>query len=67
MAVASGDPAVLLTEFHTETGLIDRLLRTERLMAFLSGAFGLAALALAAIGIAGLLAYSVARQTRTFS
>jgi predicted permease len=62
-AVASVDPAVPLTEFHTQTALIDRLLRTERLLAFLSGAFGVVALTLAAIGIGGLLAYSVARRT----
>jgi predicted permease len=62
-AVASVDPAVPLTQFHTQTALIDRLLRTERLLAFLSGAFGMVALTLAAIGIGGLLAYSVARRT----
>ena len=59
-AVASVDPAVPLTEFHTQTALIDRLLRTERLLGFLSGAFGLVALTLAAIGLGGLLAYAVA-------
>ena len=62
-AVASVDPAVPLTEFHTQTGLIDRLLRTERLLGFVSGAFGLVALTLAAIGLGGLLAYAVARRT----
>jgi predicted permease len=62
-AVASVDPAVPLTEFHTQTALIDRLLRTERLLGFLSGAFGLVALALAAVGLGGLLAYAVARRT----
>jgi predicted permease len=62
-AVASVDPAVPVTEFHTQTALIDRLLRTERLLAFLSGAFGLVALTLAAVGVGGLLAYSVARRT----
>jgi predicted permease len=62
-AVASVDPAVPLTEFHTQTALIDRLLRTERLLGFLSGAFGLVALSLAAIGLGGLLAYAVGRRT----
>ncbi len=61
--VASVDPAVPLIEFHTQNGLIDRLLRTERLLALMSVAFGLVALILAAIGIAGVLAYAVARRT----
>lgn len=62
-AIASVDPAVPMTEFHTQTALIDRLLRTERLLGFLSAAFGTVALTLAAIGLAGLLAYAVARRT----
>ena len=62
-AVAAVDPTVPLTEFHTQTALIDRLLRTERLLGFVSGAFGVVALTLAAIGLGGLLAYAVARRT----
>jgi predicted permease len=62
-AVARIDPSVPLVEFHTQSGLIDRQLRTERLLALVSGAFSLAALALAAVGLAGLLAYAVARRT----
>jgi predicted permease len=61
--VASVDPAVPVTEFRTQTALIDRFLRTERLLGFVSGAFGLVALTLAAIGLAGLLGYAVARRT----
>ena len=38
-------------------------LRTERLLSFVSGAFGLVALTLAAIGLGGLLAYAVAGRT----
>ncbi len=60
--VASIDPAVPIG-FFTQTALIDRLLRTERLLGYVSGAFGLIALTLAAIGLGGLLAYAVARRT----
>jgi predicted permease len=62
-AVARVDPAVPLAEFHTQSALIDRLLRTERLLALVSGAFSLAALVLAAVGLGGLLAYAVACRT----
>jgi predicted permease len=61
--VAALNPAVPVTEFHTQAGLMDRELRTERLLAFLSGGFGLIALTLAAIGLGGLLAHAVARRT----
>lgn len=57
------DATVPLAEFHTQSDLIDRFLRTERLLALVSGAFGLAALVLVAVGLAGLLAYAVARRT----
>jgi predicted permease len=62
-AVASVDPSVPVTEFHTQNALVDRALRTERLLGFVSGTFGAVALLLAAVGLGGLLAYMVARRT----
>jgi len=63
-AVASIDGNVPLTEFHTQPALIDRLLRTERMMSVISAALGGIALTLAAIGLAGLLGYMVARRRK---
>ncbi len=53
-----------LFEITTESEQIDRLLFEERLVARLSGFFGLLALVLACIGLYGLLSYEVARRTR---
>ena len=61
-AAASVDASVPIQEFQTQTALIDGLLRTERLLSILSTAFGVVALILAAVGLAGLLAYTVARR-----
>jgi ABC-type antimicrobial peptide transport system permease subunit len=60
---AAIDPDVPVYEIQTQTSLIDRMLRTERLLSILSGAFSVVALILAAVGLAGLLAYAVARRT----
>jgi len=62
-ALASVDPAVPMSDFQTQTHLIDRILRTERLLGFISGAFGLLALTLVGIGLGGFLMYAVARRT----
>jgi predicted permease len=48
----------------TETEQIDELLYQERLVAQLSGFFGLLALALASVGLYGLLSHDVSRRTR---
>ena len=51
-------------DFKTQTEQIDRSLFRERLVAHLSSFFGLLALALACIGLYGLLSYEVTRRTR---
>lgn len=62
-AAATVDPSVPVVSIKTQTELIDRLLVFERLLGILSKAFGGLALLLAAIGLTGLLGYSVARRT----
>ncbi|HEV2222478.1 MAG TPA: ABC transporter permease [Candidatus Acidoferrales bacterium] len=63
-AVARINSNLPLFNVTTESEQIDRLLFQERLVARVSGFFGLLALVLACIGLYGLLSYEVARRTR---
>jgi predicted permease len=61
-AVARVDPR-LVVEFTTLSGQLAASISRERLLAVLSGVFGAVALALASLGLYGVMAYSVARRT----
>jgi len=50
-------------EVHALTEQVERALVRERMMATLAGGFGILGLALAAVGVYGLLTYTVARRT----
>ena len=65
-AVHSVDPDLPLVNVHTEDQQIETDLAQERLFVTLTSGFGVLALILAAVGIYGLMAYSVARRTSEF-
>jgi len=62
-AVRDIDPTVPALDLRTQDEQIDRLHGQERLFARLSGFFGLLALALACVGLYGLMSYTVLRRT----
>jgi putative ABC transport system permease protein len=62
--VAQLDPNLPVSFMKTLDAQMDESLMTERLVAGLSGAFGLLATLLASVGLYGVMSYTVARRTR---
>jgi len=62
--VSQIDSNLPVCDIRTESQQIDRQILKERLIARLSGFFGVLALLLACIGLYGLVSYEVARRTR---
>jgi ABC-type antimicrobial peptide transport system permease subunit len=60
------DPTMPMLDVQTVADRVQAASRQERLVAFLSAIFGAIALALAAIGLYGVLAYGVARRQPEF-
>src|SRR6266571_1343152 len=63
-AVRETDPTLLLRGMRTLEDVVDASLRRERIIANLGGFFSLTALALACLGLYGILSFTVAQRTR---
>jgi predicted permease len=63
-AVHEIDPEVEVTDLHTMGEMVNNQLRRERMLSQLASFFSLSALALACLGLYGILSYAVARRTR---
>jgi ABC-type lipoprotein release transport system permease subunit len=56
------DPGLRLRSMQTYSAILDRTMRTERIMAILGGFFGLLALIIACLGIFDVCAFRVSRR-----
>jgi len=63
-AVEEVAPSLPPIAIHTMSGLVDDTLQTDRFIEQLSTFFGLLAVLLASVGLYGVMAYTVAQQTR---
>ena len=63
-AIARAEPGLLVDGVSPMSARLDRNVSRERLIAYLASAFGLLALALACVGLYGVLSYTVARRTQ---
>ena len=64
MAVAQIDPKLVVDTLQSLNSGIDITLTSERMLSFLASSFGLVAAFITAIGLYGVLAYSIAQRTR---
>jgi predicted permease len=62
--VRKADPSLPVTYFRTLDEQVSRALNTERLLATLSGAFGVLALLLSLVGLYGVMSFVVTQRTR---
>lgn len=63
-AARETNPAIVINNVTLQTTLIDNALLRERLLALLSAFFAIAGVILTAVGVYGVLSYSVIRRTR---
>jgi ABC-type antimicrobial peptide transport system permease subunit len=62
-AVHEADPSLPINRVATMTEQISDSVNMERLVAYLTSAFGILALALASVGLYGVMSYAVSRRT----